>query len=52
MGRGPSRQEAEAAVRGNQNAADRLREQGRTKDAAAAQAAADHWQQVAHTGGS
>jgi hypothetical protein len=39
----PSKKDAQAAVKGNQKSADQLREQGRTKDAAAAQTAADHW---------
>jgi hypothetical protein len=39
----PSKRDAEAAVKGNQQSADQLRGQGRTKDADAAQAAADHW---------
>lgn len=43
----PSRKDAEAAAKGNQKAADQLRGQGRTKDADAAQAAADYWRDLA-----
>lgn len=43
----PSKKDAQAAVKGNQKAADQLRGQGRTKDADAAQAAADYWRTIA-----
>lgn len=41
----PSQADVNAAIKGNQEAADKAREQGREKDANAAQAAADHWRQ-------